>query len=181
MKHKSAARPNWSRVPESRFAVIHLDTLEFSGYVTLIILDKVAEPKWVTIQGLDYCLADNGYAWMQQFPVGTNYAVTTQFDALGQPQQWYIDICKQHGVDEQGIPWYDDLYLDIVVAPNGDREILDADELDEALQKNVITQADYDLAWTTAKKVWELIEKKEFGLMQLCYEHRQLLLNQLAT
>ena len=45
--------------------------------------------------------------------------------------QWYIDICIQNGV-ENGRPFWDDLYLDLIVLPYGEMIQKDADELEEA-------------------------------------------------
>jgi predicted RNA-binding protein associated with RNAse of E/G family len=78
-------------------------------------------------------LADAGFAWMTHFPHGAHHTVTTMYDAAGQVIQWYIDICRAHGVDEAGMPRFDHLYLDIVVYPDGRVVVLDEDELDAAL------------------------------------------------
>jgi predicted RNA-binding protein associated with RNAse of E/G family len=59
--------------------------------------------------------------------------------------------CRGHGFDaETGFPWYDDLYLDVVVLADGSFHLLDEDELDEALQEGKITQDEYDIAWQEA-------------------------------
>ncbi len=137
MKQKPADRRNWQRVTKSRFAQISLDVGEFHGYVTLFCIDEVREPLWATCAGRRVCLADNGYVWMQHFPSGARYAITTVFDTHDDIVEWYIDICNRHYLDEQGRVWYEDLYLDLVVSFAGDVELLDADELDEALRLNL--------------------------------------------
>ena len=69
--------------------------------------------------------------------------------------QWYFDIAKEIGI-ENNIPYEDDLYVDIVITPNGRKEILDEEELMDALNKNEITQEDVELVYETVK----LIEDK---------------------
>ena len=32
---------------------------------------------------------------------------------------WYIDMIAAQGIDADGIPYFDDLYLDLVVYPDG--------------------------------------------------------------
>lgn len=120
------------------------------------------------------CIVDDGYRWLQQFPNGEKYCVTTMFDADGKIVQWYIDICRGIGL-EDGIPWMDDLFLDIIVLASGEHFLVDADELDDALHKGLIDHADYDLAWDEAKRLMGLIENGEFRLLDLAEEHMKLL------
>ncbi|MGW8821643.1 DUF402 domain-containing protein [Paenibacillus lautus] len=42
--------------------------------------------------------------------------------------QWYFDISKNIGISDQGVPFWDDLYLDVIVFPNGNLYIKDEDE-----------------------------------------------------
>ena len=59
---------------------------------------------------------------------------------------YYFDISLENGVDEESnIPYYSDLYLDIAIT-NGDIEVLDEDELEDALKNKAITKKQYDLA-----------------------------------
>ena len=129
MKQKPADRRNWQRVTKSRFAQISLDASEFRGYATLFCIDEVREPLWGTSCGRYLCLADKGYSWMQHFPAGARYAITTVFDAHDEIVEWYIVICNRHYLDEQGLVWYEDLYLDLDVSFEGEVVLLDADEL----------------------------------------------------
>ncbi len=176
MKRKLADRTQWSRILERRFFAGYRESEEFTGYVTLLTLDKVREPLWVDCGGTNVCIVDTGYSWLQQFPIGAYYAVTTAFDADGKVVQWYIDICKQHAVTEEGIPWYDDLYLDIALLPTGEMMILDEEELEEALQDGTVSQADYELAWHETNRLLKLIEQDAFTLLKLGEAHREWLL-----
>ena len=177
VKRKSAERVTWRRIAERRFSLLRLDTSEFSGTVTLFQILAVHEPLWMPLGGQTICIADAGYGWLQHFPASANHAVTTMFDASGQVVQWYIDICKAHGSDERGIPWYDDLYLDIMLAPGGAPELLDADELDAALAAGSITQDDWALAWREARQVLALLDSGPLPIMQFGAAHRRLLID----
>ena len=63
---------------------------------------------------------------------------------------WYIDMIADKGTDEDGIPYFDDLYLDLVVYPNGTIIEDDMDELEEALLMKDISEEQYDLAINTS-------------------------------
>ncbi len=93
MKRKLADRLTWRRILRSRFGVQYVDTEEFVGYVSLLCLDEVHEPLWLEFPGQRICIVDNGFTWLQQFPVGAYHVVTTIFDNEGRVVEWYIDIC----------------------------------------------------------------------------------------
>ncbi|MDQ0862049.1 putative RNA-binding protein associated with RNAse of E/G family [Bacillus sp. V2I10] len=88
--------------------------------------------------------------------------------------QWYIDICKENGI-EKNVPWMDDLFIDIVVLPSGKVFHLDTDELQEAYQQGSIDKQLYDLAWDEAKKVTKLINNGDFKLLDLANNHKRIL------
>ncbi|MBX3015120.1 MAG: DUF402 domain-containing protein [Caldilineaceae bacterium] len=180
MKHRAADRQPWPRVTARRFTVRTFATPEFQGSATLLCIDAVREPLWVSWQSNRFCICDAGYTWVQHFPTHTHYAITTQFDAQGQVVQWYIDICNRHWVDEQGIPWWEDLYLDLLVFPTGGCHIIDDDELDDALQSEVITPALHALAWREAKQLQYAIQTNTFPLLTLTPSHRLALLQSMT-
>ena len=66
---------------------------------------------------------------------------------------WYIDMIAAQGIDEDGVPYFDDLYLDLVVYPDGAIIVDDMDELEDALTKKDITQEQFELAINTAEKL----------------------------
>ena len=68
--------------------------------------------------------------------------------------EWYFDIAKEIGF-ENGIPYEDDLYLDTIILPNGQKLVLDEEELLGALNKGEIQQSDVDLAYSTLKMLEE--------------------------
>ena len=177
MKRVFANRPDWKRILSSRFYYTSLETPEFNGQITLLCLDRIREPLFVDVAGKRVCIADQGYAWLQQFPINEHYTVTTMFDSEGRIVQWYVDICLQTDVDPANIPWLDDLYLDIVIAPGGTGELLDADELEEALQRGEISASMYDLAWREANRIMGKIASNTFTLPALSDKHRQILVD----
>lgn len=103
------------------------------------------------------------------------------FDPDGRVVQWYIDICARHGVDARGVPWYDDLYLDIVVSPAGGRWLLDADELEAAVGAGVITPSERALAHAEAHWLLDALGRDAWPLLQLSVRHLPQHLSALAT
>jgi len=172
MKRKSADFGNTTLITKKRFARMRVDTPEFQGWVTHVWMDEVPEPVLVSDKGAPYVVIDTGFRWLQQFPDGANHCMTTILDAEGKLVEFYIDIIHEHGLDAHGVPWYDDLYLDVAELPDGRVLLLDEDELEEALAKGVITQAQYDLAWVEARRVLDEVRKGAFSLIRLQPQHQ---------
>lgn len=124
------------------------------------------------------CIVDDGYMWLQQFPLDKKHSVTTMFDANGEIVQWYIDICLCNGI-ENDRPWMDDLFLDIVFLPSGEIVVKDADELEEALVNGRINKHLYNLAWDELNKLKILISENRFELIKLSKVHQNILFNNL--
>lgn len=146
MTYKRADRPGWPRLRAQRFICQRIADGRVNGYATLLQMLEVAEPLWVMHHEQRICIADNGYSWLQLFPEGTNYTHTTMFDADGQPVQEYIDLVAEQGIGEDGIPWYDDLYLDIAWIPDGTPILLDQEELDAAHAIDAVTDEQFEMA-----------------------------------
>ncbi|WBL17053.1 DUF402 domain-containing protein [Sutcliffiella sp. NC1] len=178
LKRKFGDLSNWKRVIKRKYSQTYLETKEFKGYITLLNTIKVTEPLSVQYGEKLVCIVDDGYMWLQQFPFNKNHSVTTMFDADGNIVQWYIDICLRNGM-KNGIPWMDDLFLDIVVLPSGELIVKDADELEDALSKGIIDKALYDLAWKEVHNLKSLIGTGSFKLINLSKDHREKLLPKL--
>jgi predicted RNA-binding protein associated with RNAse of E/G family len=174
VERKFANHPGWKRILQSRYSSMYLDTPQFTGYVTLYRMDAVVTPLVVHYFGRDTCIVDAGYAWMKQFPDGEHFTITTHFDRSGAVVLWYIDICLRTGVSEDGIPWLDDLYLDLAVSPDFQVEVLDVDEILEARECGEITAEEYELAWNEANRLVERIKNRALDLLELIPLHRQM-------
>ncbi len=155
MKRKLGSHPGWWRVLARRYTVARADGAHggYAGVISLYSFQRVAEPLWKPLAGQPALLADDGFAWLQFYPAHTGmiemeaYSVTAMIAPDGAIAQWYIDICAGIGLTPEGIPWHDDLYLDLVTTGRGDVEVLDERELDEALAAGAITPEEHQAAW----------------------------------
>jgi uncharacterized protein len=178
LKRKYGDRSEWKRVIKREYTQSFFNTEEFKGYVTLLKINKVSEPLSVQYGEKTVCIVDDGYIWLQHFPIEERYSITTMFNAQGEVVQWYIDICYKNGITEN-IPWMDDLFLDIVVLPTGEVILKDANELEEALSKGIIDISQYKIAWEEANKINKLILNNDFDLFKLSKAHKAILLDML--
>ncbi|MFT4417190.1 DUF402 domain-containing protein [Fredinandcohnia humi] len=178
LKRKFGDRAEWKRVIERQYAQSYLDTKGFKGYITLLHTIKVTEPLSVNYGQKRICIVDDGYMWLQHFPLGKNHSVTTMFDANGEVIQWYIDICYKNS-RENDVPYMDDLFLDLVFLPSGELIEKDAEELEEAYSKGIIEKDLYDLAWREQECIKNQINKSEFPLVLLSTQHKGILVDKL--
>lgn len=165
MKRKFADRPNWKRVLSRTMISERLDSDEFKGYAVLIHIEKVREALWVELGGKKQCVADNGFSWLTLFPKGESYVVTAMFNNHGEVVQWYIDICRNIGFTDKGIPWFDDLYLDIIISSDRDISLIDEDDLELALKQNIINQEDFNFAYFVANRLLEQLRQNKLTLL----------------
>lgn len=174
LKRKFGNRSEWKRVLERKYAQTYLDTNDFKGYITLLNTLRVTEPLSVRYGEKRVCIVDDGYMWLQHFPLEKNHSVTTMFNENGEIVQWYIDICHKNSI-ENNVPWMDDLFLDIILLPSGELIEKDSDELEEAFAKGVISRTLYDLAWNEFNHIKEQINSDKFHLVNLSNQHKNAL------
>ncbi|MFJ7827004.1 DUF402 domain-containing protein [Psychrobacillus sp. NPDC096623] len=175
LKRRYGDRSDWKRISKRGYAQSYVETEEFTGYITLLNLVQVTQPLWVKYDEKSLCIVDDGYMWLQHFPTGKNYSVTTMFDANGKVVQWYIDICNEIGI-EHNVPWWDDLFLDIIVLPTGEIIQQDEDELEEALINGWVDQSMYNLAWVQVNEITTSIREEDFNLLNYSAVHKELLM-----
>ena len=171
MKRKLANRDGWARIIEKEFKTNYFNEEDFKGWVSTLRLKKVVNPLVKIMGDEEVCVVDNDYIWLQHFPENKNYCITTMYNENLEIVQWYFDIAKNISVNEEGMPFFDDLYLDIVLLPNSEIFILDKDELDEALKLNLITEEEYNLANNEVEKILKsnLLNKDELSIFSNKY------------
>ncbi len=130
-----------------------LDTEEFAGYIGLLNIYEVSEPQIWKYNGADLVVCDNNYQWLTIMPKNDYYCLTVMMNESREMQVCYIDMIGEQGYDEDGVPYFYDMYLDLVVYPDGTVIEDDMDELQEALQKGDVTQAQYEQALATSEKL----------------------------
>ncbi|MGI2293238.1 DUF402 domain-containing protein [Paenibacillus sp. GXUN7292] len=171
MKRKFSDRANWRRIISKTYSSHFCNDEHFQGLVTFYHIHELRNPLWKTYNNRKVCLADRDYVWTQHFPQGEDYVVTTMFNNEGKVVQWYIDICKAQGFTDQQVPWFDDMYLDIVVLPSGEIMLMDEDELQDALVQGDVTIKEAESAKQTADKLLQAIHAGQFPYFELSMDH----------
>jgi len=142
----------YAKVEEGEYIQKRIDEEFFKGYVCNVKFKDVKNPIIIKNEIREFYIKNNGYEWFEVYPDNANYAITIMFDDNKNLIEWYFDIAKEVGI-ENDIPYEDDLYLDMLIMPDGQKVVLDEEELLEALNLGKIMQSDVDLAYQTLKQL----------------------------
>lgn len=134
-------------------------------------LHEVPEPRSQVVCGRVCGSLVAGFRWLYFVPHDARHALLAILNADGQPEWLYIDVCAGSGLDEQGQPYVDDLYLDVVAlcTPDWrvtDTEIIDADELEAALGAGLVTSEQATFAWAEARAVQAALRAGTFAPLE---------------
>jgi len=167
IKKKTLKKTDWRRVTKSASAYKPLVYPEFKGMAGLFAIHEVTAPLIVTLLGKRIVMADRGYHWLQIGPEEENWWLTVQYGADDKPIQYYFDITKDNRICGED-SFFFDLFLDIVLLPDGRIARLDADELEQAYSEGLIDKDDYNLALRTAEKLVAALPRERFRLTAFC-------------
>ena len=130
-----------------------VDMPQIKGYIGLLTIDTVSEKQIWKYNKNDVVVCDNGYHWLTIMPSDDFYCITVMMDDSYEMKVCYIDMIDTQGYDDDGVPYFYDLYLDLIVYPDGNIITDDMDELQEALITGEITDVQYNQAITTSQKL----------------------------
>lgn len=175
MKRKRLDRDIWTSISSKQYIQRNVDECEYCGIISLLYMQAVTQPSiWQSPYG-EVKVCDTGMKWLQFLPNNEHYLLTAMISESNKINAFYIDIIANSGICDDGVAFYDDLYLDIVVYSNGNILIDDRDELTAALRNNIITQPQYHLALQTQNKLINGLLKDVKSLEEFCLRYLKIL------
>lgn len=167
MSIKDMKRTNWPRVLRKDYVAKDFEMDGCQGQMSLSILRELTAPLTIHYGFGDVLIADRDYGWLQVALKDQYFWLTAMYDDHGQLINLYFDITGGNRFDDPENPCFEDMYLDIVIA--GDHlEILDQDELDEALQNGEISQSEYDHAETVCRELFACLRANKAEVIDRC-------------
>ena len=140
---------------------------EKNTYITLKEVKAVEQPYSVYINGERVKKLDKDFTIIE-YTLDKKYNVRIHVNDKKEILEYYFDIIAENKIKD-GIPFYNDLYLDVVYfQPAATKEgtyiqLVDCNELEEALKENIIDKEQFDMAYIEAEKLMkELKEKKNW-------------------
>lgn len=146
MKRKRLFYDEWTCILDKEQYIKYIDNDVFHGYISEIKILDVSSPQVWKFNGKEIVMCKSGYKWLSILPSNEYYCMTAMIDEQDQILLWYIDMIAGQGIDQDSMPYFYDLYLDLVVYPDGCVVEDDRDELEEALSKKDITFEQFELA-----------------------------------
>ena len=141
---------------------------EKNTYITLKEVKAVEQPYSVYINGERVKKLDKDFTIIEYTPLDKKYNVRIHVNDKKEILEYYFDIIAENKIKD-GIPFYNDLYLDVVYfQPAATKEgtyiqLVDCNEVEEALKENIIDKEQFDMAYIEAEKLMkELKEKKNW-------------------
>ena len=168
IQEKDIRRSEWTRILSRSFATESFSSRDLSGEIALIRIDKTKSPLCVTTNGRQYKIVDDGFRWLQIAPKDANWWLTAMFDEKDTLLQMYFDITAGNLFDDAKNPKFRDMYLDLVLRPDGVVVLLDEDELTEALENGAITQTEFEQTKAAAEKLRAHLSHHPQEVMDRC-------------
>jgi predicted RNA-binding protein associated with RNAse of E/G family len=168
-KERDMRRTDWKRITKRRyFSREEADIFGSAGRISLTLIDEVTGPLTVHYKSRAVLIADAGYSWFQAAVPGARWWLTAMFDECDRLIQIYFDITGGSRFDDPENPTFEDMYLDIVVSADGSIEVVDRDELDEALQSGAITVLQHREAIEACEKLERFLRENTTAVLDWC-------------
>ena len=153
MKRSKLSYEEWKCILSKDLYCKNIESDLFTGYIGLLHIHEVSEAQIWRFNGEDMVVCDNGVKWLTILPQDDFYCITAMMNPQSEVLVWYIDMIAGQGQDADGVAYIDDLYLDLVVYPDGTIREDDMDELEEALREGDISKEQFDLAIDTCNRL----------------------------
>lgn len=171
MKRKRFGAYLWYSILSKRYKQMQLDIEQFQGVAGLLYIDETTDYTSWEIEGKSVQVSSKGMKWLQLMPEDRTYAVTAMITPENTINLFYIDMIAGGGLDpEDGIVYFDDLYLDLIVHPSGRFLVDDRDELDEAYHEGDITKQQYEQALITCEQLQRRLSRNLPEFMEFCLQ-----------
>lgn len=159
MKINYADRKNDRNILKKKFVMLNSENTEFKGKIGLIKLEEVKH-NFIAERpnGKKEIVIDNGYKILTYFPEKEAYCCSVMYNKNNKILQWYFDILKSNCKYDNGIPYGEDMFLDVIALPNGEYYTLDEDDLNKAFNDKIVSLGDFTKAYINIDKVENIIK-----------------------
>lgn len=164
IKHVRLTFDEWDRSIQQKNVYLYEDKDNRYGFIEIVQVKK--KQVW-SIFDREIIAADNGYKWLIISPKHENYVITMYMDDKMRPVLWYIDIIDGKGIDRDGVFYYNDMFLDIIVSNTFQIAEDDRDELEMALKQGIISNEQYRMVNETAYALTDKLEKEPTWILDL--------------
>ena len=164
-------RDDWNRLLEKKVIIEDVENEYMNGKVCFLHMIKVSSPLIVNSPIGNIMIANDGFKHLMFAPRNQNWWLTVMFDNENHLIESYFDITKENNFSNESNPYFIDMKLDVCI-PNKDKPyIMDDNELKEVFDSGLITKEEYNLAYSTAKKIMDFFIKNEDEYYQFIWHY----------
>lgn len=131
------------------------EIVDISSDKVLLLNDELMVTEWLPINPRSDMSYGKSYTFFKK-----GWKISQFLDANKELICWYCDIIETHIENDEYT--LTDLLVDIKIYPNGEYEILDLDELDDAVNQGLIDEAKKEEALRKMNELLEVIKRGEF-------------------
>jgi len=123
---------------------MYMDNELLKGWVSINYLTDGETRFWEYEKSGAVPVCGKDMIWLTIIPDDKSRCIGAYFLPNRRVSVWYIDVIEETGIDDDGVVYYIDKYLDVVLTPQGDVCIKDRDELDAAYASGELSTAQYE-------------------------------------
>jgi len=158
-KRRDMRRTDWKRILKRDYVAERCTFQGVEGIASLIMIREITQPLTVRNGDHDVTIVDRGMSWVQVALQDQYVWATVMFDRQGRLLQLYFDITNGNCLEPADNPTFEDLYLDIVMEPDGSLYVLDRNELDEAFKAGKITAEQYERTVAEGERLYKWLQE----------------------
>lgn len=132
---------------------MRMDNELLSGWVSLNYLTDGETRYWEYEKAGRIPVCGKNMIWLTIIPDGQSRCIGAYLLPNKRVSTWYIDVIEEIGMDDDGVLYYIDKYLDVMLTPQGDICVQDRDELDAAYQSGELSKKQYEDAILEGDKI----------------------------
>ena len=167
-KRRDMRRTDWKRILKREYVQERCICQGMDGIASLILIQDITQPLVVRNGDHEVTIVDRGISWLQIALKNQHVWVTAMFDAQDRLLQIYFDVTDGNHLEPADNPTFDDLYLDIVMEPDGTLYVLDRDELDAALEAGEITPQQHQQALEEGNRLYAMLSGHGQAFANFC-------------
>lgn len=168
---------NFKNVIEVDQKIQFFDDEVFTGDVFISYFKNTSAPYFLS-SGLK--IQDNDYKYLEFYNYSKRIKLTAVYTDKNEIVEWYFDIARGIG-KENGIPYEDDMYLDVVLNPEGKAILIDQDEYDEAFKQLEMTKDEYNEGYKIANELLEKVDGKADEMKQFTDRYLKIMLEKIKN
>ena len=149
---------------------MHMDNELFKGWVSINYLTDGEERFWEYEKSGKVPVCGKGMIWLTLIPDDRKRCIGAYIKPDRRVSVWYVDVIEETGMDEDGIVYYIDKYLDVILTPQGDVIVQDRDELDAAYESGELSDFQYKEALKEGDLIVEELAADIEKTEQYCLE-----------